>query len=72
MTDKLKKAFEEAARLPQEEQDALGSWILAELAAERRWEETWSSTQDKLSELAREARGEYLKGETKKLDPDQL
>ncbi|MHC4077798.1 MAG: hypothetical protein ACYST0_05065 [Planctomycetota bacterium] len=72
MTKKLRQAFEEAARLPEEEQNALGTWILAELAAERRWHRTWSESQDKLTELAKEARAEYRKGETEELDPEQL
>ena len=72
MTDKLKRAFEEASKLPEEEQEALAGWILAELVAERRWQSTWSESKDKLGDMAREAKAEYRKGETEELDPDQL
>lgn len=36
MTKLLKRAFEEASKLPQEEQDALARILLEELASERR------------------------------------
>ena len=71
MTEKLQKAFEAAARLPKPEQDALATWLLAELADERRWQDTLNSTQDRLGEFAREAREEYRTGTTKDLDPEE-
>ena len=38
MTELLQKAFDEAAKLPRKEQDALASWVLDELASEARAE----------------------------------
>jgi len=38
MTGLLKRAFNEASRLPEGDQDLFGKWMLAELAAEKRWE----------------------------------
>ena len=38
MTELLQEAFEEVAKLPPEEQNAIAQWILAELASERKWD----------------------------------
>ncbi len=59
MTDLLKKAFDAASRLPEDEQDAVAEWLLAELVPEEGWEEHFAGTQDALSTLAREALDEY-------------
>ena len=72
MTDLLKKAFDVASRLPEEEQDAVAEWLLAELASEEGWEERFAGTQDTLSVLAREASEEHQRGETKELRPESL
>jgi len=72
MTKLLKKAFEEAAKLPDEDQDALAQAVLAELASERRWDELFARSTDMLSELAEEALAEHRAGRTKPLDPDRL
>ena len=72
MTDLLKKAFDAASRLPDDEQDAVAEWLLAELASEEGWEERFAGTQDTLSVLAREASEEHRKDETKALDPGAL
>ena len=68
MTDMLDKAFEQASQLPEEEQNEFAAFILEELASERRWRELLSQSQTTLEELAREARKEYLAGETQALD----
>ena len=72
MTKLLEKAFEEAARLPDDDQDALAQTVLAELASERRWDELFAASADVLSELAAEALAEHRAGRTKPLDPDAL
>lgn len=72
MTDLLKKAFDIASQLPENEQDAVAKWLLAELASEEGWERRFAGTQDALSVLAREASEEHDKGETKELDPGSL
>ncbi len=72
MTDLLKKAFDAASRLPEEEQDAVVEWLLAELASEENWEERFAETQDALSALAREALDEHKSGETEDLDPGSV
>jgi len=72
MTDLLKKAFDAASQLPEDEQDAVAEWLLAELASEEGWEGRFAGTQDALSALAREASDEHMRGETKELDPGSL
>jgi hypothetical protein len=72
MTERLEKAFAEASKLPLEEQDALARWLLEELASERRWEQEFSNSQDRVAELAGEALDEFRKGKTRRLDPGEL
>ena len=62
MTDSLKKARDVASRPPDDEQDAVAEWLIAELAAEQEWEERFAGTQDALSVLAREALRERRRG----------
>lgn len=72
MTDLLKKAFDTASRLPEDEQDAVAEWLLAELASEGQWDRRFAESQGALSLLAREALDEHEKGETEDLDPESL
>jgi len=71
MTKRLEKAFEEASKLPEEEQDALARILLEELASERRWDDLFAGSGDLLSELAEEALEEHRAGRTEELDPDK-
>jgi hypothetical protein len=63
----LEKAFAEASKLPEDEQEAFAAWILEELASERRWTECFEKSHDALAKLADEALEEYRKGQTKEL-----
>lgn len=72
MTKLLERAFAEAAKLPEEEQDALAQALLDELASERRWDELFARSHDLLSELAAEAVAEHRAGHTEVLDPEKL
>ena len=72
MTKLLEKAFMEAAKRPDDDQDALAQAVLAELASERRWDELFAASADVLSELAEEALAEPRAGRSKPLDPDAL
>ena len=69
MTNLLEKAFQEAAKLSEEEQDTLARAVLEELASERPWDELFSHSPDLLDELADEALAEHHAGRTEKLDP---
>lgn len=67
MTKLLEKAFEEVAKLPAPEQDAMAAIVLEELASEQRWSESFAKSQDKLAKLAEQAVAEYNAGRTKPL-----
>jgi hypothetical protein len=69
MTRALQKAFDEAAKLPPEEQDRIGDWLLAELTDERAWEQRFRESPHALGQLADEALDE---SETTELDPKKL
>jgi len=60
----LPRAFDEAAKLPEQEQNAFANWILAELASEQRWTKAFEASQDQLSQLAEEALAEHRAGKT--------
>lgn len=72
MTQLLEKAFVEASKLDESEQDALARWILYEIESEQRWDELFAESQDKLAILAEQALEEYRAGRTQLLDPDAL
>ncbi|MGC9502135.1 hypothetical protein [Baaleninema sp.] len=46
--------------------------ILEEIEDERRWDEAFSRSPDRLAKLAASAMAEYHAGETQELDPDKL
>ena len=72
MTELLRKAFEEASRLRDQEQDAIARWLLEELTSERNWAQAFGSSQDQLHRLAEEARQEHRNGRTRPLDPESI
>lgn len=72
MTGQLKKAFDEASKLPEDEQDEIARFVLLELASERRWSEAFSGSGERLRKLADEASKEHEQGSTTPLDPDTL
>lgn len=72
MTEKLKKAFEAAEKLPADAQDALAAAILEEVAVEGLWEASFARRPDALERLADEALEDYRAGRTTPLDPDKL
>ncbi len=65
-------AIAETSKLPEQEQEAVGAWILAELESERRWDDLFAKSQDMLASLAEEARREHRAGLTLPLDLDKL
>ena len=72
MTELLAKAFDEAGQLPEEEQDSIAEWLLAELRSEQRWSAAFSKSSDQLARLAEEALCEDAAGETEAIDPESL
>jgi len=71
MTQLLQRAFSEASKLPEAEQDAFASLLLAELESEQRWSQSFASSQEKLATLADEALAEFEAGQTLPLDLDR-
>jgi hypothetical protein len=55
MTKLLKKAFAEAKRLPEWEQDALAAMILDEIAESQAWQETDNEAEWRMAEMVDEA-----------------
>ena len=70
MTKLLEQAFSEAAKLPPEDQEALGAVLLEELASERRWSEAFARSPQTLSALAADALAEHRAGRTRPLQSD--
>ena len=70
MTELLEKAFNEASKLSEEDQNALAAMLLKDLAAEELWDDALANSQDKLAALADEALTEFGRGETRPLDED--
>jgi len=68
MTQLLERAFTEASKLPESEQDAVAAMLLAELESERRWAQSFASSQDEMARLADEALREFAAGETLPMD----
>lgn len=54
MTEQLEKAFAEASKLSEGEQEALATWILEEIASERCWAESFAESEGALANLADE------------------
>jgi hypothetical protein len=72
MTKLLKRAFAEASKLSDVEQNAIAKWLLEELTAEKRWDEAFANSEDALDQLADKALEEHKKGKTVPLDADRL
>jgi hypothetical protein len=68
MTKLLEKAMEKVSKLPQDEQDAIASQILAELEDEAAWAKQFAASKDKLRRLSAKALAEDSRGETLPLD----
>jgi len=72
MTKLLQKAFDEASKLSESEQDALGRFLLEDLVSERGWEKRFAGSEELLAELADQAVAEHRARRTEKLDPEKM
>ncbi len=72
MTALLQKAFAEAAKLPQSDQDRLAAWLLDEMHDEARWDAAFAASQNALDQLADRALAEIEAGLDEAFDPDSL
>jgi hypothetical protein len=72
MTKLLERAFKEASRLPEVEQNALAKWVIDELEAEGKWEKVFADSEDILDRLADEALAAHKQRKTKALSIEEL
>ena len=72
MTQLLEQALIEIKKLPESEQDAIASLIFDELKDERRWQESFARSQDRLALMAAKAREDIRAGRAKSGGFDQL
>jgi hypothetical protein len=68
MSSLLEKALEKVVALPQDEQDAIASQILASLADDDAWKRRFAEKRDVIRRMAREAFEEDERGDTLPLD----
>jgi hypothetical protein len=71
MTELLERAFTEASKLPEKEQDAMGALVLEELASEQRWDAAFAASSAPLSKMARAVLREFQAGKTRPMDADR-
>jgi len=64
MTKALERAFREASKLSDNEQDALAEAILTEVLGEDEWERSFSASAGVLEDLAHEAIEDHRAGKT--------
>jgi hypothetical protein len=64
----FEKALEKVAALPEDEQDAIASQILASIADETAWKARFAEKRDVIRRMAQEAIEEDERGETLPLD----
>ena len=72
MSKLLERAIEEAHKLPESDQEAIGALLLAEIESERRWDELFARPSAAIERMAQEALEDHLSGRTIPLNPDEL
>jgi hypothetical protein len=72
MTKLLEQAVAKARELPEAEQDAIAQIVIDEIESERRWDELFAKSPEKLRKLADRAWSEHEAGGSEELDPDRL
>jgi hypothetical protein len=72
MSNLLDEAYAAAKQLPEQDQEAIGAWLLAEIDADRRWEELLAQPSDVIERMADRALEDHRLGRTLPLDPDTL
>jgi len=68
MSTLLEQALEKVVALPQDEQDAIASQILASIADESGWKTRFAEKRDVIRRMAQEAIEEDERGETLPMD----
>ncbi|MEA2413824.1 MAG: hypothetical protein QOI58_481 [Thermoanaerobaculia bacterium] len=72
MSNLLDEAYAAAKKLPEEDQDAIGAVLLAEIDANRRWDELLAQPSEVIERMADRALEHHRLGLTLPLDPEDL
>jgi hypothetical protein len=72
MTKRLEEAIERLRRLPEADQDSIAQIVFDELESERKWDELFTKSPEKLKRLGDQAWADYEAGKTDELDPEKL
>ncbi|MBC8870398.1 MAG: hypothetical protein H8E44_13330 [Planctomycetes bacterium] len=72
MTHLMEQALVGIGKLPEADQDAIAAIILDEIADERRWDESFSRSQDQLAKIADRVRDDIRTGRVKDMGIDEL
>ena len=64
MTDLLNRAFNEASKFSDLEQNLIAQWLLDELASEKKWDRAFADSEDVLGILADEALEQHRNGKS--------
>ena len=72
MTTLLESAFEKISALPEIEQNIYAKNLLDEIESEKRWDSTFSESEDLLSQMADSALEDLKNSDTEPLTQDQL
>jgi len=72
MTKLLEQAFTKVSSLPDELQDTIAQNLIQEVEWESQWEETLSTNQESVDDMALKALQEFKEGKTDMLGFDEL
>jgi hypothetical protein len=72
MTQLLQQAIDAVQQLPAAQQNAIASLILDEIEDDRRWDELFARSQDKLAALADKVRADIAAGRVQSKGIDEL
>ncbi len=72
MSQLLEQAVAQVRKLPEADQEAIAALILAEIEDERRWEESFARSGDKLKALAERAAEQVRAGHCREAGFDEL
>jgi len=72
MTTLLETAFEKISALPEIEQNIYAKNLLEEIESEKKWDSSFSESEDLLFQMADDALKDYKTNNTKPLTQDQL
>jgi hypothetical protein len=68
MSNLLDEACAAAKELPEQEQEAIGAWLLAEIDADRKWDELFAKPSEVIERMADKALEDHRRGRTRPLD----